>query len=368
MQCAAVKVRGLGDSHWSPHASPRSRAQITTKRQWLRLVGRRHDVMFWKPDEREVRTRVPLTRPPAPPVTRAWATAGAEALPVRATLLARPPCRRRAVRRALRLSPLVGRALHDDSCRRWLPGVLDACLIAHGLLKGVQLFLPEKPYAEVCAAPCPRSPSLSAAAPEDGRSGASGRLPSGHAAQQPRWRPAQSSRVVRARPTRLLIPAHAARAFRAEAEQCFACNVKFGMMQRRHHCRCVRGRGDSRTSPDCGARPQQLRPLVLRAALRQGGAHSGHGLHDAAARVRQLPHQAQPVPHHEGGRRHPTAPGAHADAPACTYAPRLVYPSLEHPLRSPSGPCSPCVAQTVHIYNVVEHGRRFYRTVRPSDR
>ena len=82
MQCAPVK--------------------ITTNRQWVRLVGTRHDVQYWKPDDRTPRL-FPFTRPYIPDM----------------------------------LSPT----------ERWISRIIQRILPTHRLLRHVdQLFLPTNPY------------------------------------------------------------------------------------------------------------------------------------------------------------------------------------------------------------------------------
>jgi hypothetical protein len=77
--------------------------KITTNRRWVRLVGTRHDIQYWQPDDRIPRL-FPFVRPYTPD--------------------------------------------KPASTEKWISEILGPAQNAHNLLKGVDLFLPDRVYSE----------------------------------------------------------------------------------------------------------------------------------------------------------------------------------------------------------------------------
>ena len=206
--------------------------KITTNRKWVRLVGTRHDVLYWRSDDRT---------PPLFPFVRRFD-----------------------------LTTLGTR-------EKWIAEILFPKLSKHGLLKTVELYLPEKSYSDddayaMLAGYQIDNPQQN----EDIKS----QKPSGEIRQPPKW---------------------------DEAPYCFKCRSSFTFTLRQHHCR------------SCG--------------------HS-----------------------------------------YCNNCSQKTAPLPDFGIAEPVRVCDPCFVKlhefkslkevvvfrqqkVVHIYNVVEHGRRFYRSL-----
>ncbi len=133
--------------------------KITTNRRWVRLVGTRHDIQYWHPDDARIPRLFPFVRPFVPEKIGAG--------------------------------------------ERWIVDILAQAQNGHNILKGVELFVPEKlytdhdTYAHLAGYQIDR--------PQRPKPGADGKF-----LTPPEW---------------------------DQAPNCYKCNVAFSFTNRQHHCR-----------------------------------------------------------------------------------------------------------------------------------